>query len=479
MPGPRLPHATLLPRPETWDRRLFRWFANATGALVVLYLFFDRGAAHLHIPHTQAFLAEMLLTFGAIVAACGTHWIRQAMHKDMVLKLLLSFMIWGLLRTIPNVPTFGLEFTVRDAALWYYGAFAIMIVAACEAVPDLPSKFVRGFSRVVPWLTLWLPAALLLERSGVKGPHFRYSNVPLLSHKPGNICVAAAICLVWLWLVPGQRHGRLVRLLLSTVDLFTILFGATQTRGGGLAALVGVALGLALMGRARSIIVVSLCGILLAVLVIGGLTGVAYHTQKRTISVAQLFLNAESVSGGEVNNPQLSGSVSFRESLWTTLLRRQSQTSHLIDGFGFGPDLANIGGVVSKQPSSAAAEALTSAHNSWLDVLARTGLIGALLWLLFWILWYRRMAWGRRRAIANGDAGNRGVIEVCLVGCTAILINCFFDPTLEGAQVAVLNFTLVAMGIVCARHPFIVSAGPRSRRLGSAAPPAAGPGFAR
>jgi hypothetical protein len=49
------------------------------------------------------------------------------------------------------------------------------------------------------------------------------------------------------------------------------------------------------------------------------------------------------------------------------------------------------------------------------------------------------------------DAEIRGVIGVCIAGVTAILLNSFFDPTLEGAQVAAVLFTLFGLGIVAAR----------------------------
>src|SRR5271170_4928277 len=49
---------------------------------------------------SPAFLAELLLTFGVIVAATNTQWVRRALWRDPVLACLVGFMLWGLFRTV-------------------------------------------------------------------------------------------------------------------------------------------------------------------------------------------------------------------------------------------------------------------------------------------------------------------------------------------------------------------------------------------
>jgi len=199
----------------------------------------------------------------------------------------------------------------------------------------------------------------------------------------------------------------------------------------------------------RSRVAISFVAGLALVLGLGLVTGASYHTQKRTISVSQLFANAQSVSGGTDQNPQLSGSVSFRFDLWGTILGKQVSTSHLVNGFGMGPNLARTGGL-NPRPNQPATLQLRSAHNSLLDIFARLGIIGATLFLLFFFGWFRRMRMGHRR---SPDDETRGMIAVCMCGTLAILINSFFDPTLEGAQVAVVMYTLVGIGVALVRRP--------------------------
>jgi O-antigen ligase len=446
-----------VPRREASDQRLWRLFGRVLGVVVLLYLFFDRGFAHFHIPHSPAYVGELVLAFGAVCAAVGTRWVRQALTGDTLIALTIAWMLWGLIRTVPNMHLFGIQNSIHDAALWYYTLFALLVIAAATAAPDLALWWLRWFSRLVPALSVWLLTSLLLNKTGVKGPTFRLNNVPFLSHKPGNVCVAAVICLTFLWLVPATRRWRFSIPVFSTVNLITIVFGATQTRGGGLAAAIAILLGLLIMGRRRR--PAATLG-LLAALVLGfalaSFTGAALHTRTRTISVSQLIQNVESFGLAHSNStsPQLQGTENFRFSLWSKILDEQSASAHVVDGFGFGPNLANIGGV-SASRSQTQTLSLRSAHNSPLDVFARTGLIGAALWLMMFGVWYRRMWMAHRTYRLGGDEADCGVIDFCMISTLAIIINSIFDPTLEGAQVAAVLFTIFGLGVIAARQEIL------------------------
>jgi O-antigen ligase len=351
--------------------------------------------------------------------------------------------------------TFGIQNSVHDAALWYYSAFALLFIAAATAYPDLPKRWIRGFSAVVPALSVWILITLLLNKTGTKGPTLRFDNVPLLSHRPGNVCVVAAICLAWQWLVPNDRRSVAMRIAVSLVNLMTIIVGATQTRGGGLAAAVAIVAALALIGRQRRpALVLGLIATLVVGFGLASLTGSALHTSKRSISVSQLVQNVESLGLGSTTSSSLKGTENFRFALWSKILDDQVQTSHLVDGFGFGPNLAAIGGVnhTSEQTQLLS---LRSAHNSLLDVFARTGIVGAALWLGMIVGWFRRMWRGHRRYRMAGNRDDRGLLDFCMVGVLAIILNCIFDPTLEGAQVAAVFFCLFGLGIIAERHPVL------------------------
>jgi O-antigen ligase len=443
--------------PETSDQKLWRAFGRVLGTVVVLYLFFDRGFAHFHIPHTPVYVGEAVIAFGIVCAAISTQWVRRALSGDSLIAVTIAWMLWGALRTIPNMPSFGIQNAIHDAALWYYTLFALLLITAATAVPDLTQWWLRWFSRLLPALSVWLLTTLLLNKTGVKGPSLRFDNVPFLSHKPGNVCVAALLCLAFLWLVPVLNYRRLTRIALSVLNLITIVFGATQTRGGGLAAAIAILVGLVIIGRRqRPAATLGLAAALVLGFGLASITGAALHTRERTISVSQLVQNIESFGLGQSSssNPQLQGTENFRFSLWSKIYDEQKSSSHLVDGFGFGPNLANIGGV-SASKSQTQTLSLRSAHNSPLDVFARTGIVGGTLWLFMFLGWFRRMWRAHRRYRVDGNEADRGLIDFCMLGTIAIIINSIFDPTLEGAQVAAILFSLFGIGIICARRPVL------------------------
>lgn len=450
-------------RLEPTDVRLFRWYGAVLGVLLAAYLFFDRGIAYLHLPGTFLYIGELTLCLGLVAIAFGTGWVGRGMGGDALVSVVVCFMAWGLIRTVPLISTYGITNVFHDAALWYYGLFAILFVSAAAAVPELPARLVRGFGRIVPWLSLWLPIALLLVAKGVRGPSL--TGVPIFSHKGGNIAVVAASIVAYLWLVPDERRGRLQRSALIALNLFTIVADATQTRGGTLAAAVALLVAVILVDanrRARALTRVLL--VLILVVALFGATGATIRTHKRTISLSSIFTTYGSVvgagAGATGTKGNGSGTITWREELWGNILSREVSSGRILDGFGFGPNLASIGGVSLSQAQAgvngkSSSTELRSAHNSHMDVLGRMGIIGAFLWVLMWGGWLWRMLRVRRRYKAEGDEANRSLAELCVVVIVAIMVNAFFDPTMEGAQVAAFAFSIFGLGIVLSRRPIL------------------------
>ena len=100
--------------------------------------------------------------------------------------------------------------------------------------------------------------------------------------------------------------------------------------------------------------------------------------QGRDYSASQLVANVVSLGGAE-SPGNLGGTVKGREELWTRILHKQIRDNHLVDGSGFGQNLAQEVGVYDEGKDS-----LRSPHNSHLHILARMGLIGLGLWVALW-----------------------------------------------------------------------------------------------
>lgn len=116
----------------------------------------------------------------------------------------------------------------------------------------------------------------------------------------------------------------------------------------------------------------------------------------------------------------------------------------VLDGWGFGPNIAQALGF---QGSDNLGPPLRSPHNSHVDVFTRMGLIGSVLWVLFWLTWFAHMLRARTRLRGPGDQVRCALLGVILVGVTATLVNAYFDPTLEAPPSAIWLWTLVGLGV--------------------------------
>ena len=415
-------------------------YARLLGPLLAGYLLFDRAFAYVHLPGTPVFVGEMVLAIGVVGAVSATGYLRVPVREEPILALLGAFVAWGLLRALPGLRTYGMD-AIRDSALWYYCLFAFLTVAALARWPQLLDHLIDQLRRFTPWLLVWLPAAVVLTPLAPSGLYVPFSTTSVLSHKPGNAAVAALLVLGLMWLFPETRSPR-SRALWSVFALLVVALVATQNRGGLVGVTAGGLVGLAfvrnrvgLVARAIGVMTVGLAVALLLPVSIG--TGI----QGRSFSATQLVDNVVSL-GGAQEPGNLGGTVQGRQQLWTRILHKQENDHLVLEGSGFGPNLAAQVGVFD-----AGTENLRSPHNSHLDVLARMGVVGFSMWIALWIAWYYRLANGCRRLERHGLRKRRQVAVLCMSVTTAILVSSFFDPQLEGPQVAALLWTLFGIGV--------------------------------
>jgi O-antigen ligase len=90
---------------------------------------------------------------------------------------------------------------------------------------------------------------------------------------------------------------------------------------------------------------------------------------------------------------------------------------------------------------------LRSPHNSHLDVLARMGIIGLVIWIALWLAWFATMIVERRKLRVHSQRFVRGLMGFTIAGVLAILVNAYFDPTLESPQVALWLWCLFGLGM--------------------------------
>lgn len=410
------------------------------------YLFFGKAFAYLHVPGIPAFVGEVILAVGVAETFRGRRILPHVIRESLPLRALSLFIVIGALRLLVDVRTYGL-LAVRDSAIWYYAIVALITVIALQVRPALLDQGLSAYRRVIPVFLLWAPLAVVVSRAlAGAAPRMPDSTVSMLSFKPGDFAVQAAMALAFWWLVEPpallQRHRRAVWALTGT-GILALLIAGTQNRGGLITGIL-VLSGAWLYSPAKA----RLLAVGLTMVVFLAALGVLFEVQVsyggREISMAQVAQNLTSIIGGSAEG-NLDETVAWRQELWTLAVGDVTDDADILTGFGFGPNIAERYGF---NPGAEADEegALRSPHNSHLSVLTRMGGTGFVVWLVAlgsWLYAVTRTALRLRRV----RAPEAGLLAWCGLSVFGLAFNANFDPTLEGPQVAFWFWTLYGLGV--------------------------------
>ena len=410
------------------------------------YLFFGKAFAYLHVPGIPAFVGEIILVIGIAECFRGRRLLPHLVREAPALRALVLFVLFGIVRLAVDVRTYGL-LAVRDSAIWYYALVALIVVMVLHVRPGSLDRWVSAYRRVIPWFLLWAPIAVVLSRAlAGAAPRVPDSTVSMLSFKPGDFGVQAAMALAFWWLVEPpellRRHRRAVWAL-TGAGIVALLITGTQNRGGLISGILILA-GAWLYSPMKAKLFFVGVTLVASVIAIAVLFDVRVSYGGREVSMAQLTENLTSIVGrSEAGN--LDETVEWRQELWTLSVRDVTDDRDIITGFGFGPNIAERYGF---NPGNGADDegALRSPHNSHLSVLTRMGGIGFLLWLVALGAWFVAVTKLALR-LRKSRSPQAGLLAWCALSVLGLAFNANFDPTLEGPQVAFWFWTLYGVGI--------------------------------
>jgi hypothetical protein len=403
------------------------------------YAIGSKGFAYLGVR--PLYIGEVSLCFG-LVAFWHTHTIRRLVRAPLI-RILLAFMAFGALRTLPYIRTYGLD-ALRDGALWGYGLFSIAVAGIVISKPERIWYLVGRYRRFLPIFLVgaplvWLTTVLidsLARWTGVGIPIWPGTSVPIINAKAGDMLVhlggAAAFMAVGL---AGPRRWWRIVLLACGVGLTAL------SRGGLLA--FSVAFGVAFLSRPRSRSAWSLSLLFAGVLTVLAVTNVhlRFPGNDRDISFEQLTERVASTAG--VGDDQgLEGTKAWRLVWWATIVNYTVFGPYRWSGKGFGVDLAADDGFLASEDDT-----LRSPHNVTMTVLARSGVIGLVLWLLLLGAWSLRIIRAMRDARRREDWQWNALFTFLLAYLLALLVNGTFDVFLEGPAGGIWFWSVLGLGI--------------------------------
>ena len=416
------------------------FFLAALGLLLAGYAFLGKGFAYL--PAKPVFGGEIVLALGILAALLGgkTH----LAFRSPLAWLVLAFAIDGALRTAPYASRYGLD-ALRDAVIWGYGAFAIL-VAACLLQLECVRGVVERYRRWFPWLLFWLPvgylAVVLIDGSLPVVSHA--PPVTLLQLKPGDVAVqlAGVGCFIALGLYksPVKPSTGLRPIFWWLAWLIAAALVVSMSRGAFLAIFLPVAFAFFLRPLAGWAKPAAMAVILAAGLFALNLrldTGAA-----RKVSVEQIERNLASIVGDVPATSPLLGTRRWRLEWWRKIIDYTVFGKHFWTGKGFGINLADSDGF-----QVTADHALRSPHDAHATILARMGVPGLALWLLLQGAFGLSLLWAYFRARVSGQDWWSRVDLWILAFWLAFMVNGTFDVFLEGPQGGIWFWSLFGLGI--------------------------------
>jgi len=422
------------------ERRLL--FPPALRLVLAGYLFLSKPFGYIHVPGTPIYIGEVVLALG-LVEILWLRWPwRPVISGSGILKVLLAFIVVCAARLATSfVDVLGSPIEIlRDSSIWYYGAFALVVAYYATHVPHFTADFLRWFARVSPWFLVWTPLAVTVGvRHGVQLPGI---PLPLSALKTGDMAVNCGLVVAFIILGLDRRAGiaRRHANLFVVLGLGAIFIIGSLNRGGLIASLVVVATAFWLAPPRRRRAVVTRTGpLLLTVAAVVIIVNPRFETARREVSVRQVVSNMASVFGR--GDRDQTGTVEWRIELWQDVIRDTLSVAYFLEGQGFGPNLYLKYGVDNRAPVP-----LRNPHSSHLDVLARTGIPGFLLWVLLWLTWWSRAAVLAVRQRRAGSWAHRNLTVWFSAAVTGYLITAVFDPAIEGPHAGIWMWSLVGLG---------------------------------
>lgn len=436
--------SSVVPPPVMGDLTLERhvgWYPVVLLVLLGGYMFFDRAFGHLHIPGTPIYLAEPILAIGLVLAVNSVEG-RRLLKFSTPVRALIGFMAWGFLLFAFWVFEYRLD-ALQDSALWYYGLFAVVTGAVVLTYGGALERLIPiyagalGVFVVVAWVRL-------ASATRTDGPFVPDSTVPWTGHRQGNIAIHAALGFAFAVLVLApylaERMDRPRAIALTAVlavPLLVLYFGAgTQNRGGlvaGFFVIVGVPMVARRFGPAMAAVALAVLA-LFAALYISDVS-IDLGRRGRPLSVRTIIENIVSVREGD---------DSGRADIWDPVVDDILTQEHFLVGLGFGENLGERYGFEDLE--AVGGNPLRNVHNSHLNVLARMGVIGVGFWVALWGVWYYHLFRARARLRMVDSPRRAAFLGWAMLAATAMLINAFFDGTLEGPQAAVWLWSVFGLG---------------------------------
>jgi len=281
---------------------------------------------------------------------------------------LLALMLWGAIRTIPYVEAYGKN-ALRDAAVWGYGTFAILMAARIVAQPVSVSRLAERYATYIPIFLVAAPVIWLLSTV--------FEVITLVVRGQPSPILKGGDLLVHLSGVIAFVHLKVRKVPTAWLLLAPIAFVVGATNRGGLLSL-GVAVTLLFLVHRKTHRLV-LVAVAFATVFTAAMTfDIRFKPPNRYKELSPTAV-AERIKSIFVDTSlvQYEATERWRLRWWRRIVQYTFLGPYFWSGKGFGPNVAYSDGMVVSS-----SDPLRSPHNGHLTFLSRSGVPGFVLWLV-------------------------------------------------------------------------------------------------
>lgn len=417
---------------------LTRCWMNVLCLALLGYAIMGRGFAYTGVP--PLFVGEIMLILGfGCLLICGRWWPVLRMPQFVALTALFA---WCSLRTLPFIREYGMD-ALRDAIIYVYGLYAFIIAAVIICQPRLLVMIVEKYRTFCKIFLISVPFLWMgFQKFQDSMPHWPWApDVSLIFLKAGDLQVhLGGILAFW----ASEVGGMTAVLWFIPMFLNAAMLGPVN-RGGMLAfcASIGTSMIFKPFNRWTWAFIMIAVGGMSFLLV----TGISFDIpgSPRPISAEQLLANFGSLFGQKtaVDDGDLQGTKEWRLKFWTLIINDTiGGGPYFWKGKGFGINLVSDYGM-----NIDAEETVRAPHNGHITMLARAGVPGFVLWLAVHLSWAIGMIDGHIRSRFAGKKVWAGLFMWVLIYWLMVVINCSFDPYIEGPMGGVWLWSIYGVGV--------------------------------
>ncbi|AFY34484.1 O-antigen ligase [Calothrix sp. PCC 7507] len=399
------------------------------------YALCGRGFSYFGIA--PAYIGEITLIFGLVTLS-----INKSILKIIKLPqtwFLILFMLWCSINTIPYFSKYGL-YTFRDAAIWYYSFFALIVATLLVGRPQRLLFMVEQYKIFSKIFIIIIPVLWVVSK-GVQLPIMPGSrDIEIITLKPADTLTHLSAIATFFISSNLLQFKPILFILMFLINLGVVIINAN--RAGSLAFLNVFTL-LSITNYRKSKIWQIMSFVLFIILLCFIINPELF--QPLITKINSIF----------IDNKERQGTKTFRLAWWNYIINYTFFGDYFWTGKGFGINLATDSGFDPLGDGF-----VRSPHNGHITILARTGVPGLVLWLLVQLSWAGGILFKYYQCRVQKQLKWAGIFLTLLTYWVAAMTVTTFEVVIEGPTGGIWIWTMYGVGLaamkIYQRYPQIL-----------------------